>query len=124
MSLGKIRKEEDVIWSFAPHDISMILSLIDKTPVESVYASGNAVLQDKISDIAKIEKNKTVGLLGPNGCGKTTSIGMILGLIEPSEGEIKLALDFVGDTKGEARENSWIQYAHVLLASNEFLYVN
>ena len=37
-----------------------------------------------------IEKNKTVGLLGPNGCGKTTSIGMILGLIEPSEGEIKI----------------------------------
>ena len=35
-----------------------------------------------------IEKNKTVGLLGPNGCGKTTSIGMILGLIEPSEGAI------------------------------------
>ena len=35
-----------------------------------------------------IEKNKTVGLLGPNGCGKTTSIGMILGLIEPSGGEI------------------------------------
>ena len=35
-----------------------------------------------------IEKNTTVGLLGPNGCGKTTSIGMILGLIEPSEGEI------------------------------------
>ena len=35
-----------------------------------------------------IEKNKTVGLLGPNGCGKTTSIGMLLGLIEPSGGEI------------------------------------
>jgi len=35
-----------------------------------------------------IEKNKTIGLLGPNGCGKTTSIGMLLGLIEPSEGEI------------------------------------
>ena len=28
-----------------------------------------------------IEKNKTLGLLGPNGCGKTTSIGMMLGLI-------------------------------------------
>ena len=37
-----------------------------------------------------IEKNKTIGLLGPNGCGKTTSIGMMLGLIEPSEGEIKI----------------------------------
>ena len=35
-----------------------------------------------------IEKSKTVGLLGPNGCGKTTSIGMILGLIKPSGGEI------------------------------------
>ena len=36
----------------------------------------------------QIEKSKTVGLLGPNGCGKTTSIGMMLGLIKPSEGEI------------------------------------
>ena len=35
-----------------------------------------------------IEKNKTIGLLGPNGCGKTTSIGMILGLIKPSHGQI------------------------------------
>ena len=35
-----------------------------------------------------VGKNKTVGLLGPNGCGKTTSIGMILGLIKPSSGEI------------------------------------
>ena len=35
-----------------------------------------------------IEKNKTLGLLGPNGCGKTTSIGMMLGLITPSEGKI------------------------------------
>ena len=35
-----------------------------------------------------LERNKTVGLLGPNGCGKTTTIGMILGLVSPSEGEI------------------------------------
>ena len=36
----------------------------------------------------EIQKNKTLGLLGPNGCGKTTSIGMMLGLITPSSGEI------------------------------------
>ena len=36
----------------------------------------------------KIEKNKTLGLLGPNGCGKTTTIGMMLGLIKPNEGKI------------------------------------
>tara|TARA_B100001564_G_C20478961_1_gene596155 strand:- start:77 stop:811 length:735 start_codon:yes stop_codon:yes gene_type:complete len=35
-----------------------------------------------------IEKNKTLGLLGPNGCGKTTSIGMMLGLIKPTNGTI------------------------------------
>ena len=36
----------------------------------------------------QIQKNKTVGLLGPNGCGKTTTIGMMLGLVSPTEGEI------------------------------------
>ena len=36
----------------------------------------------------KIEKNTTLGLLGPNGCGKTTTIGMMLGLITPTNGKI------------------------------------
>ena len=35
-----------------------------------------------------IEKNQTLGLLGPNGCGKTTSIGMMLGLIKPTSGNV------------------------------------
>ena len=35
-----------------------------------------------------LDKNKTLGLLGPKGCGKTTTIGMLLGLITPSSGEI------------------------------------
>ncbi len=46
----------------------------------------NILAVNKIS--FTIEKNKTLGLLGPNGCGKTTSIGMMLGLITPSDGKI------------------------------------
>ena len=36
----------------------------------------------------KINKGKIIGLLGPNGCGKSTTIGMMLGLIKPSSGTV------------------------------------
>ena len=36
----------------------------------------------------ELKKGSIVGLLGPNGCGKTTTIGMILGLIKPSSGNV------------------------------------
>ena len=35
-----------------------------------------------------IDEGQTLGVLGPNGCGKTTTIGMLLGLIKPSNGKI------------------------------------
>ena len=46
----------------------------------------------------KAEKNKTLGILGPNGCGKTTTIGMMLGLVTPSSGTILIGQKDVNKT--------------------------
>ena len=44
------------------------------------------------------EENKTLGILGPNGCGKTTTIGMMLGLVTPSSGTILIGQKDVNKT--------------------------
>ena len=36
----------------------------------------------------KLNQNEIIGILGPNGCGKTTTIGMILGLLKPTKGKV------------------------------------
>lgn len=50
LNLGKIRREENILWSFAPHDISMILTLAGETP-EAVSATGGNYLHQKIADV-------------------------------------------------------------------------
>ena len=50
LNLGKIRSEENILWSFAPHDISMILSLIGDEP-ETITALGAAYLHKRIADV-------------------------------------------------------------------------
>ena len=50
LNLGKIRREENILWSFAPHDISMILSLAGEEP-EAVFATGGNYLHKKIADV-------------------------------------------------------------------------
>jgi len=47
--LGKVRREENVLWSFAPHDIAVLLKLVN-SPVKSVTAAGKAALQPQIAD--------------------------------------------------------------------------
>jgi len=49
LNLGKIRREENILWSFAPHDISVILMLMGQMPFE-VIAIGGAYLQPNIAD--------------------------------------------------------------------------
>ena len=50
LNLGKIRREENILWSFAPHDISMILTLAGEMP-ETVEATGGNYLHRKIADV-------------------------------------------------------------------------
>ncbi|RPI77441.1 MAG: oxidoreductase [Desulfobacteraceae bacterium] len=50
LNLGKIRKEENILWSFAPHDLSVILALAGEMP-ERVSSTGGNYLQEKIADV-------------------------------------------------------------------------
>jgi len=49
LNLGKIRREENILWSFAPHDISVILGLLGETPY-AVTAQGGNYLHEQIAD--------------------------------------------------------------------------
>ena len=61
LSFGKVRSEEDVIWSFAPHDISMILSLAGQEP-DTVRAESTSILQPDIADAAIVHMAFNSGL--------------------------------------------------------------
>jgi len=49
LNMGKLRREESVLWSFAPHDVSVILGLLDDMP-DSVQAQGGNFLHQQIAD--------------------------------------------------------------------------
>ena len=61
MSLGKFRTEENVLWSFAPHDVSMILALAGAQPV-SVTAQGAAIVTPGIEDWCTVQMAFADGL--------------------------------------------------------------
>lgn len=49
LNLGRVRREENILWSFAPHDISMILALAGEEP-NTVTAIGHSYLQESVAD--------------------------------------------------------------------------
>ena len=58
-------------------------------PLEIIDLSKTYVTKEAVRDISfKVNKNEIIGILGPNGCGKTTTIGMILGLLKPTKGKV------------------------------------
>ncbi len=60
-----------------------------RSPLEVIGLSKIYNDREAVKNISfKVNKNEIIGILGPNGCGKTTTIGMILGLLKPSSGKV------------------------------------
>lgn len=82
LNLGKVRQDENCLWSLAPHDISTILYLMDAEPVE-VSAVGAAYLRAEIEDVVfltltfpdKIIANIHISWLDPHKIRKLTIVG-------------------------------------------------
>ena len=76
-----------------------------KNSIEVINLSKSYKTKKAVNNISfKIDENEIVGLLGPNGCGKTTTIGMILGLLKPTSGQVLI--------NGENIENNKISILH------------
>ena len=60
-----------------------------KKPLEVIELSKTYNTKEAVKEVSfKVNQNEIIGILGPNGCGKTTTIGMILGLLKPSKGKV------------------------------------
>ena len=60
-----------------------------QTPLEIINLTKEYNGKNAVKNISfNLNQNEIIGILGPNGCGKTTTIGMILGLLKPSSGEV------------------------------------
>ena len=76
-----------------------------KNSIEVINLSKSYKTKNAVNNINfKINENEIVGLLGPNGCGKTTTIGMILGLLKPTSGQVLI--------NGKNIENNKISILH------------
>lgn len=105
LNLGKIRREENILWSFAPHDISVILGLVGEMP-DVIKAQGGNYLHHRIADV-------TVSLLSfPSG----VKAHIFVSWLHPFK-EQKLVV--VGDRKMAVfndmeREDKLLLYPHVI----------
>ena len=76
-----------------------------KNSIEVINLSKSYKTKKAVNNLNfKINENEIVGLLGPNGCGKTTTIGMILGLLKPTSGQVLI--------NGKNIENNKISILH------------
>lgn len=68
LKLGKVRTEENVWWSFAPHDVSVVLDLLGNPKLKQVKAQGKAILQPAIADFVQVDLNFHTGQSAQISC--------------------------------------------------------
>lgn len=99
-NLGKVRRDENALWSLGPHDIAVLLYLLDDQPVE-VSARGDCYLQEGVADIVfchlRFANGVTAHLhlswLDPHKYRKLTVVGSKrMAVVDDMENERKLTI--------------------------------
>lgn len=113
LSLGKLRSEENVMWSFAPHDVSLVLGVLAPLEPRRVEAFGTTVLQPGIPDTVHMDLGFAGGVtahihvswLEPNKLHQLTVIGTrAMAVFEDSRADHKLV---VYDRGFDRVEGAW-----------------
>ena len=85
LNFGKIRREEDILWSFAPHDLSMILSLVGQEP-DAVECVGSYYLHQRIADVTTTHLSfpaASARMCSSHGCTRSRSRSWSLSAARP-----------------------------------------
>jgi len=117
-NLGKIRQDENALWSFAPHDVSVILYLLGTEPID-VSVRGNAYLQDKIEDVVfvnlyfpkRVMAQLQLSWLDPHKIRKFTIVGSKkMVVFDDMESEEKLKIYDKGVTRNDKHFVSYDEF--------------
>jgi predicted dehydrogenase len=122
VNLGKVRRDENALWSFAPHDLSVVLHLLEMEPLD-VVARGSAFLQKDVEDVVFVDlrfpggklAHVHVSWLDPHKLRKFTVVGtqkmVVFDDMEASE-KIKIY------DKGVDRAGEVVSYGDALTVRN------
>lgn len=126
VNLGKLRSDENALWSLAPHDISVILYLLGEEP-EEVYATGQAFLQDGVEDVVFVTlkfgsgrlAHVQVSWLDPHKERRLTVVGSRkMAVFDDAESREKIRIYDKGIDRQSADAPSYSSY-HELLTMRE-----
>lgn len=122
VNLGKVRRDENALWSFAPHDLSVILHLLDEEPLD-VVARGSAFLQGKVEDVVFVDLRFSrgrmahvhVSWLDPHKLRKFTVVGsQKMVVFDDMEASEKLRIYDKGVDRGAANAGQVLSYGDSL----------